>query len=424
MSITTPSPSLLGARLKAAKKEYGKPLSSLTVLSPQNDPYRLDTPANHRDAQWLVNTMASLNINPSRIHLRGLHYMLVGRAQMPDWKGGGIYENTDKNWEWLSTKLVKAARWLGYLDWAMFEDMRNSPPEIYRLTDHTPSLSVHPASIELSIPDELEPEVWARGEFYRQPYQFVLIAEKAGVGETLRPLAKKVYGELILPTGEISDTLIFQMLARAEEDGRPLVIFSLGDFDPAGNQMAISIARKVQAMTDTLINIDAQVLAPAMTLEQCKAWGLPSTPLKSGESRAEGWVARWGWEQTELDAAVALAPRRFKKSIWQAMECFWDEDVARKNNEAKAEAIEAASLLLDENIDDLELARIRGIIETKLDGLAPEIDDINESLAVDAPWLEQPDQRHGDAEGSDDWIQSSDDWLTSTELMRARKGAA
>jgi len=415
---------ILGQLINGYKKVYGKPLKYLTVLSNQNDPYRLDTPANHRDGQWLSDTLRELNINPHRIHLRGLHYQLVGRAELPEWKGGGTYHNTDENWLWLAQKLVKAARWLGYIEWEMFEDQRNSPPEIFRQENKEPSVSIAVADVEIYLPDELSPEPFVSGYFYRQPYQFALIAEKAGVGETLRPLAKKVYGELILPTGEISDTLIFQMLARAEEDGRPLVIFSLGDFDPAGNQMAISIARKVQAMTDTLINIDAQVLAPAMTLEQCKAWGLPSTPLKSGESRAEGWVARWGWEQTELDAAVALAPRRFKKSIWQAMECFWDEDVARKNNEAKAEAIEAASLLLDENIDDLELARIRGIIETKLDGLAPEIDDINESLAVDAPWLEQPDQRHGDAEGSDDWIQSSDDWLTSTELMRARKGAA
>ena len=33
--------------IEAAKVETGLGLGNLTALSPQNDPYRLDTPANH-----------------------------------------------------------------------------------------------------------------------------------------------------------------------------------------------------------------------------------------------------------------------------------------------------------------------------------------------------------------------------------------
>jgi hypothetical protein len=29
-------------------------MRALTVLAPQRDPYRLDTPAGHRDGQWLA----------------------------------------------------------------------------------------------------------------------------------------------------------------------------------------------------------------------------------------------------------------------------------------------------------------------------------------------------------------------------------
>jgi hypothetical protein len=38
--------------LEQACAEEGCSRLSLTVLAKENDPYRLDTPANHRDGQW------------------------------------------------------------------------------------------------------------------------------------------------------------------------------------------------------------------------------------------------------------------------------------------------------------------------------------------------------------------------------------
>jgi hypothetical protein len=40
--------------LEQAAEEYGFSLDDLTVLSTQKDPYRLDTPAGHRDGAWLA----------------------------------------------------------------------------------------------------------------------------------------------------------------------------------------------------------------------------------------------------------------------------------------------------------------------------------------------------------------------------------
>lgn len=415
------SNSILGERIAAIKEANGQPLKELTVLSAQNDPYRLDTPAKHRDAQWLKDALSTLDINPSRIHLRGLHYLLVGRAYLPDWKDGGIYKNTDENWGWLSSKVVKAARWLGYLSWDMFEDQRNSEPEIYRQENESPMIHISTASVKIELPQELDPEPFVWGDFYRQPYQFVIIAEKAGVGDVLRPLAMKTGGELILPTGEISDTLIYQMMLRAEQDGRPLVVFSLGDFDPAGHQMAVSIARKVQAMADSVVSVDAQVFAPALELHQCQSWDLPSTPLKPTEKRADGWLERWGWEQTELDAAVALAPDQLRESVWQAMQPVWDADLSTKNNDARNEACEEAGKKLAEYIDDEELEAIREQMEEKLAGLSEQVDQVNNALNIEVPWLPNPDQELGEAEGSDDWLQATGHWQESTQRMRRRK---
>jgi hypothetical protein len=48
------SASPLRAALDAVIAEQGCSLKDLTVLAPKNDPFRLDTPARHRDGRWLA----------------------------------------------------------------------------------------------------------------------------------------------------------------------------------------------------------------------------------------------------------------------------------------------------------------------------------------------------------------------------------
>ena len=73
------SASPLRAALDTVIAEQGCSLKDLTVLAPKNDPFRLDTPARHRDGQWLAETAAELGLGNRTIHLRGLHYMVLGR---------------------------------------------------------------------------------------------------------------------------------------------------------------------------------------------------------------------------------------------------------------------------------------------------------------------------------------------------------
>ena len=101
MTATSP----LRAQLKATADEFDCTLSDLTVLAPQNDPFRVDTPARHRDGRWLAETARELGLGERTIHLRGLHYMLIGRPK-PD---GTPYTNTDADWTWLQADAGKAA---------------------------------------------------------------------------------------------------------------------------------------------------------------------------------------------------------------------------------------------------------------------------------------------------------------------------
>jgi hypothetical protein len=46
-------------------------MKDLTVLSPQVDPFRLETPENHRIGRWLADTTATLGLGARKIHNRG-----------------------------------------------------------------------------------------------------------------------------------------------------------------------------------------------------------------------------------------------------------------------------------------------------------------------------------------------------------------
>ena len=60
--------------------------NALTVLAVQNDPFRVDTPARHRDGEWLAMHAERLGLGERKIHLRGpaLHAG-VGRGREAGW---------------------------------------------------------------------------------------------------------------------------------------------------------------------------------------------------------------------------------------------------------------------------------------------------------------------------------------------------
>ena len=121
-------------------------------------------------------------------------------------------------------------------------------------------------------------------------------------------MAEKYEADLYLPTGEISDTLLYRIAKDAAEDGRPLVVFTVSDCDPAGHQMPVTIARKLQALRDLLFpTLRFEVVPAALTVEQVRDLDLPSTPLKETEKRADRWRAAFGVEQTEIDALATLS---------------------------------------------------------------------------------------------------------------------
>jgi hypothetical protein len=414
--------------LLSACAETGYGLADLTVLSAQVDPYRLDTPAGHRDGKWAASQLARAYRPGTRGHLRGLHYAMVIKKRgvkkifkKPD---GTIYRNTIEDWKWLVDSAVKAARWLGYIPFDRFKDQRNPDPAVYR----RPRPSSH-AWIAGGLPDielddiELTPRTHAFE--VRHAFQSVIFGEKASLEDVLKPLAEKYESDLYLASGEISDTLIYRITKDAADDGRPLVVFTAADCDPSGWQMVVSIGRKLQAFRDLLFpNLRFELVQAALTVEQVKELDLPSTPLKESEKRAARWKEAFGIEQTEID--TLLTPEELDRNTLHdlvdgVMADYHDETLADRVNEAESEWTDAAQEAIDQTIDADRLAEIQRDAES----LKDDIDDINERLRdlvddVVLPPVEVPQAE--DAESTRHALVSLDqDWVETTRALIAHK---
>ena len=330
----------LRAVIEQAKEDSGLSMDKLTVLAPQHDPFRKDTPAGHRDAQWFASLVVK-HYGEKVFHLRGLHYRLVSTPGLT-WPDGKLYANTDDDWVSLE-EFSKKARWLGYVSFAQIKDERNDTPEwIRHIEDPEPSRQIY--SDKLDFPRELIPnlesllpQISCQGFLPRQAYRIAMIGEKSSLAEELEPLASDYDTDLLLPTGTISDSMLAELVLRAVADGRTLIVLYFSDFDPTGYSMVTETARKLQAHKVLNPELDVQLYAVALTYEQCTSLDLPHSPLKKTEKRAEEWRAAWHRDQTELDARMSLHPGKIKEWAEAAILPFYDTELAKRAEEIRIE---------------------------------------------------------------------------------------
>jgi hypothetical protein len=418
---------LLRSIIENARDEHGFSLTQLTVLSIQVDPYRIDTASGHRDGAWVAQQLNRL-ARGMKIHWRGLHYVIVakGNVRKPN---GEVFRNTNDDWEWLSSVAGKAARWLGYVPFERITDNRNAEPVIFRKARVVPQAFVS-IGLDVKIPDasELEPVAFAEGFEPRQAYQFVIFGEKASLGDIIEPVAREKQADAYVNTGEISDTRLNQIASDAAQDGRPLVVFTLTDCDPSGYQMSVSIARKLQAFRDLFFpQLQFEVVAVALTVEQVRELGLPSTPLKETERRADRWREAFGVEQTEIDALATLQPDVLREILERAFDPYWDDTLDERVEAAEAEWDEQAAEAIREQVDQEKLDALREEFSEKLTELRDAIDNLNERLRLEAgdhfrlPPISVPQPEVDDGPSRQALVSFDHDWIAATQALIRRK---
>ena len=378
----------LRAVLDNAIAEHGGTLQALTVLDKENDPFRVDTPARHRDGGWLATTAARLGLGNRQIHLRGLHYMVLGQPK-PD---GTPYANTAKDWMWLS-EAAKAARFLAYIPFDQITDQRNAAPvvRIFEEPAQRPYISV---GVQVDIPDadDIVPYVGCAGFGGVQPYRLVMIGEKSSLEPVLGPIATVYQADLYLPTGEPSDTMLHLMAKTGAADRRPVVVLYFSDCDPSGWQMPISVSRKLQAFKAGLFpDLEFQVHRVALTPAQVGEYGLPSTPLKDTEKRADKWQQSMGVAQTEIDALASLRPDLLRQIALAAVAPFFDASLDARVRRAYDQWRQEAQSVVDSAMDADRLDQLRLDAGQKLAELRTEIDAINDALRIDVGDFDLPE---------------------------------
>jgi hypothetical protein len=356
-------------------------MKDLTVLAPQNDPFRVDIPSGHRDGAWLAITARELGLGDRKIHLRGLHYMVIGRPK-PD---GTPYTNTDADWNWLSEKAGKAARFLGYIPFDQIEDHRNAEPTVqfFNRTEPWPYINV---GLDIDIPDaaDIEPRVGALGFQAVQPYKLVMVVEKSSLEPVLSPIKDRYQTDLYLLAGGLSDTRIHQMAKIGADDGRPMVVLYFSDCDPSGWNMPIEVGRKLQALKVLHFpDLEFEVHRVALTPNQVREYDLPSTPLKGTEKRGDAWQSAMGVEQTEIDALASLRPDLLESITDDAIEPFYDFDLRHRVTLARLQ-------WLQHTINQDHLDRLRTEAQAKLGELREQIDTINDELRIDVRDMDLP----------------------------------
>jgi hypothetical protein len=410
--------------IREASEGYSR-LEDLTVLADFNDPYRLDTGVGHRTGAWFKEHLEIAGVG--RIHLRGFHYRLVARGdiQLPN---GKPYVNDDKCFAWLNLA-AKPARWLGYVDFDRIVDNRNEPPlilvpEDLEPRDGRPGLVSTEEMPWVPRASSLMPRMGLVDSNLVQPYRIILIGEKSSLREELEPLATEIGAELILPSGELSDTLIYDFVRRASIDGRPAVVIHFSDFDPAGNQMPVSDARKIQSLRDFKFpDLQIELHHAALTIEHVRRLGLPSTPLKDGEKRGDRWREVMGQEQTEIDALMALHPGELRRIAREAVAPFYDFDADSRLDDATEvwERDANAALLADPSY-----AAIRAQIEDATLRVRAGIGEIRriQSLANDIDvgmWRFEIPACEPEGERPEPLFDSRQPWLEQTRRLKEKR---
>ena len=119
---------------------------------------------------------------------------------------------------------------------------------------------------------------------------------------------------------------------------------------------------------------------------------MPSTPLKESKQRGDRWRAAMVREQTELDAAVALAPNEFTKTVDRSLLQYFDRRAADRAQEWKEEEEEErereANARLAVHLGPELLAEIRNGAEGRLADLRELVDQTNTELRIDPEALD------------------------------------
>jgi len=360
------------ADLKALADELRRPLRTLHALSAGNDPLMVDQPFRTKAAQWFIELYDRLEIRAG-IHIRQIFYLLVSQPNLLR-LNGERFENTVESSDYL-INMVRDARYLGLLPANSIVDRRNPPPIINFASDSDGDIGAEVSVLDGRVesrefgasyhsPSYSLPTLYLSRPRIGQRHHLEIWIEKSTANEILLPLAREYGINVATFVGEVSVTACEDLVDRAIASGRPVRIFHITDFDPAGRSMPVAAAAKIDFYAKKSgVDLDIQLEHVALTPEQCVQYRLPRTPIKAKEFRGANFEAQFGAGQTELDALEALHPGVLRQILIEHIERYIDADLDdnldEAVSEARAELSRVISEVRDPHAEEIEALDVR-----------------------------------------------------------------
>jgi hypothetical protein len=346
--------------LKKMRKTGNKVrVKDLLALAQKNDPFYLGSSHDLQVAKWIANIYKRMG-SPKKCHIRRMHYWAAARENVkkPD---GLPYKNTDRDWKYLM-EASKKARYLGLIPMENVVDRRNPDPIIYaeHWKNRNPEKTLARIGAE-AIADAMARSFNCFNPASVQAYHQEIWNEKSTVNDIVVPVCEHFGENYVYGLGEMSITAVKNLIHRVVSADKPVRIWYISDYDPAGENMPISVARKIEWFVRTHYpGLDIRLDRLVLTGEQCRKYELPRTPIKNTDLRKTGWEERHGEGATELDALEALHPGELARILTDAMTPYFDENAAQSVRDANERTQKAVKKAVMEHGDEVEMI-LRGL---------------------------------------------------------------
>ncbi len=308
--------------IKQLATKTGKKAKDMLVLTQVNDPFYIGSKSHYAAAEWARKLYVIMN-RPRKVHIRRLHYFALAQPQHVK-PNGQVYQNTSSDWKFLCDA-CKYARYLQILPYDIFVDRWSTAKAV----SADGYVCLPDGQVGFDSPSQWDKLVSRSVESLCRnqmnlilsklmPYHIEIWVEKSTAADLIRPISKKYNIRIITTLGELSLTAVWQFIRRIRRSSKPVRVFYISDFDPAGETMPVSVSRKIEFLTRQYkLNrqIDIKLRPLMLNRHQCKQFRLPGIPMPDNPGRKFKFTRYNGRITTELHALEVTRPGYIRKVV-------------------------------------------------------------------------------------------------------------
>jgi len=255
-------------------------------------------------ANAIVEEYKEKNLN---LTLRQLYYQFVSR---------NLLSNTTSSYNKLGS-IISNARLAGLLDWSAIEDRTRNLKGAAHWSD--------PGSIIKTALYSYRIDKWKNQEFYIE----VWIEKEALIG-VISGICDDLDINYFACKGYVSQSEMYKGAERMKyKNGKnkECIIIHLGDHDPAGIDMTRDIQERQNLFCSPLYK-DVYIKRIALNMDQIEKYNPPPNPVKLTDTKAKGYIKKFGNRNWELDA---LDPTTLKELIEETVLYYRDENIYQQD---------------------------------------------------------------------------------------------